>query len=550
MEKVIGWDLPSTFFQTTFTAPHHLNSLFAINQKECYDLFFRCVHRTLLDRTEREFHCKPGIITAMHTWGQRLFYHVHIHAIVTAGGESLDKGTKRWVGIAADAPQMEAQSLAHEFSGHFIHGLRELYHQNKLEIPLESEWNYVEDRETFDYRVDELLHIDWQAHSESTPETSQTTHGCIHYTGRYVRGGAINNKRIVDDDGIYVTFRYKDYRDYNQIKEERIRGEEFVARYVQHIVPKGLHRIRYGGLLTPSVRAKNLERVRPLIRAWNEANRDKLHPALLNDTYNTIEKDIENPEDVFEEKSETYPTPACLVCGADNMRHLGYRKPDETLADIRRLTHYQDYFSKAITTLDHACEQTNKEARRLRSLKGKLQQPSFADFAFWRRLASAFSVVWTRAFEPSTEATLDPVIFDTLQVQSAATGPSRPPNNPTSISSERLATASVHVTGQLVTVIGQAALLATVMDSVIDTLDGFAQSIASRIRKPSMSELFHFERIDEALTVRWAENVDHRSVQLASKLKSTTTRSTTGGHDCELPISHFELHPSNPLPEW
>jgi hypothetical protein len=119
-----------------------------------------------------------------------------------------------------------------------------------------------------------------------------------------------------------------------------------------------------------------------------------------------------------------------------------------------------------------------------------------------------------------------------------------------SIASERLGTASVHVIGQLVTVIGQAALLATMMDSVIDTLEGFAQSIAGRIRKPSMSELFHCERIDEALTVRWAENVDHRSVQLASNLKSTTTRSTTGGHDCELPTSHFELHPSIPLPEW
>lgn len=547
LEKVIGWDLPTTFFQTTFTAPHQLNSLFAINQKECYDLFFRCVHTTLLERTEREFNCKPGIITALHTWGQRLFYHVHIHAIVTAGGESLGKGDKYWIGIDADAPQMEAKSLAHEFSGKFIDGLKVLYHQNRLEIPLEATWNYVEDQETFAYWADELLQIDWQAHSESTPETSKTQYGCIHYNGRYVRGGAINNNRIVDDDGMYVTFKYKDYRDNNQIKQERIRGEEFVARYVQHIVPKGLHRIRYGGLLTSCVRGKNLERARPLIREWNAANRDKLHPALIDGTYNTFEKDIENPEDLLEEKFETNPAPACLVCRTENMRHLGYRDAEETKADIRRLTHFRSFFSVAITTLDSVCEQINKEARRVLSLGGKHQQTTFDDFAMSRRLASSFSVVWSRSFERSADKQTDPM---TIDVSSSAPSPpkSAQPNEISHAGGEGGVrgeiTTSHFAIGQLVNMIGQAALIATMMDSVIDTLDGLAQSILSNVRKPSMLELFRSERIDEALTERWAENVDHRSVQLATLLSSTCTR-----NECCRGVPVVNMG-NLPLPEW
>ncbi|MEQ1830826.1 MAG: transposase, partial [Pirellula sp.] len=567
LEKVIGWDMPTTFFQTAFTAPHQLNSLFAINQKECYDLFFRCVHTTLLERTQREFHCKPGLITALHTWGQRLFQHVHIHAIMTAGGESLGKDTKHWVGIDADAPQMEAKSLGNEFSGHFVAGLKELFANDKLELPEDADWNYVDDQESFAYWVDQLLLIDWQAHSESTPETSVTTHGCIHYTGRYVRGGAIHNGRIVDDDGMYVTFRYKDYRDNNKIKEERIRGGDFVARYVQHIVPKGLHRIRYGGLLTGSVRGKNLDRVRPLIRAYNVANRDKLHPALLNDTYNTFESDIENPEDLVEEPWNsaaaeklsvvTNPAPSCVVCGAENMRHLGYRDANETRADIQRLNHYIGFFGETITTLDPACKQINQAVRLALPLMGKYQQPSFKDFEYSERCASVFAVVWSWRFERSPDTRLDPKTIDAIHIQPAPESPAS-----ASASSSKLQeipngewvrdqTTSEYAVGQLVPVIGQAGLLATMVDSVIDTLDGIVQAIVSNIfgRRETGGRRLEGIEISQSQWLSWfvptadslMSKACFQSVHLASQSHWTSTRT-----ECCRGVPVETL----PLPEW
>jgi hypothetical protein len=346
-----------------------------------YQLFFRRAQKTLLEIAQREFGCKPGMILTLHTWGQRMLTHVHIHAMMTSGGVSLSTGDASskpsWIPIAPDAQGIQEEVLAKLFQKKFLRGLKILFDQGKLAIPQEMAFEGVQDRASFHRWLEPLAQRNWKADAQITPDELQTQLGCARYLSDYIQGAAISNNRIVDDDGTHVTIRQWDYRT-NKTVEETMEGEEFVRRFLLHIVPSNVHRVRYAGLFQGKGRKETLQRVRLLLAKHNADSLGKRHASL---PQSTRLQELELPK--------IDNRPKCLRCGTPGMRFEGYRDRRETWDFIHRVEYAIEQYSKAPTTLDQLIRSTV----RLESLA-----PKQGYLANWKRaLAVTELLAWTIA---------------------------------------------------------------------------------------------------------------------------------------------------------
>ena len=291
LKNVVSWRLPCEYYHTVFTVPHKLNRLLMANQKECYQLFFHTAQETLLHTAKKDFHCQPGMILTLHTWGQRMLTHIHIHAIMTAGGMSIpakplrnaveladenqspvEAEPMRWVPIPLDAPGMENDALAYEFRKRFVRGLKLLYKKGLLEMPSTLPGRTaITCQADFNKRLDRIAMKRWVADARRTPRHLRNEIYLIKYAGNYIIGIAISDNRILIDANGNVTIKYKDYK--RKIRTtETMAGEEFVRRFLLHIVPRGVHRVRYGGLFHGKGRTARLDQCRKLLIEYNERN--------------------------------------------------------------------------------------------------------------------------------------------------------------------------------------------------------------------------------------------------------------------------------------
>lgn len=257
LEQRCGELLPVPYFHVVFTVAHELNPLALANPKWFYDLLFASASQTLLEiaADPRHLGARIGVLAVLHTWGQTLELHPHLHCIVPGGGLSLDG--QRWVPTSRPDYLLPVQVLAALFRGKFLAGVKAAYQVGQLIVP-ES----LQDPASFQDLLDRLYGKTWVVYSKppfGSPEQ------VLAYLARYTHRVAISNARLVRLEGGQVTFTYKDYSQGGRVREMTLTVEEFIRRFLLHVLPESFVRIRYFGLLSNRHRKHNLARCRELL---------------------------------------------------------------------------------------------------------------------------------------------------------------------------------------------------------------------------------------------------------------------------------------------
>ena len=247
------------YFHVVFTLPHQLNLLCLYNQRELYDALFRCSSATLLEIAADPKHlgAEIGFLSILHTWGQNLLLHPHIHCVIPAGGISPDHTC--WL-----RPRypffLPVKILSQVFRGKFVSALRRLHRRGKLRLsgPLHS----LHDSKRFAVFLRALFRKDWVVYAKPAFRGPGRV---LRYLGRYTHRVAISNHRLLDFDGDRVTFRWRDYAHGNKHRKMTLVAEEFLRRFVQHVLPRGFVRIRQYGFLANRNQTAHLNLIRQIL---------------------------------------------------------------------------------------------------------------------------------------------------------------------------------------------------------------------------------------------------------------------------------------------
>jgi hypothetical protein len=235
--------LPTHYFHVVFTVPEELNSLILFNQKELYSVFFKSVSETLLElgSDKKYLRADIGFTALLHTWGQNLMNHPHIHCIIPGGGLSLDKS--KWI-KSKKKFFIPVKVLSRKFRGKFLYYVNELYLKNKLKFP--SNISELGSRDVFSQLKDSLYKKEWIVYSK--PPFGGAEH-VLQYLSRYTHRVAISDNRIIKVDNDSVVFKWKDYKDNNKEKVMTLNPQEFIRRFTMHILPDRFVKIRHYGIL-------------------------------------------------------------------------------------------------------------------------------------------------------------------------------------------------------------------------------------------------------------------------------------------------------------
>lgn len=251
--------LPIPYFHVVFTLPPQLNPLIRVNQRHLYDLLFQTAAQTLQEfaRDSKHLGGEIGITAVLHTWGQTLTEHVHVHCVVTGGG------------LSPDGPQWHAghrrflfavKALGPVFRGKYLAGLERLRSQQRLTFAGES--TALAEEAAWSSLRQQLSATPWVVYAKppwGSPEQ------VLKYLSRYTHRVAIANSRLVFVGEGVVRFRYTDYAAGGTAKVMELTAEEFLRRFLLHVVPTGFVRIRHYGLLANRTRHEKLARARQLL---------------------------------------------------------------------------------------------------------------------------------------------------------------------------------------------------------------------------------------------------------------------------------------------
>ena len=256
--------LPVPYFHIVFTVPDLLYPLMLHNQRRLYDLLFRTASAALLTLAAdpSRLGAQIGITALLHTWGQNLLFHPHLHCVVTGGGLSPDR--QHWL---ACKPHffLPVKVLGKLFRGKFLAGLKEAYQAGLLS--LDGSAATLADPKAFARLLDACYGRQWVVYAKPPfggPER------VFRYLGRYSHRVAISNSRLRGLDDTHVAFEWKDYADGHQTKVMRLTIDEFIRRFLLHVLPKGFVRIRHYGLLASINVATRLEQCRRLLDATDK----------------------------------------------------------------------------------------------------------------------------------------------------------------------------------------------------------------------------------------------------------------------------------------
>jgi hypothetical protein len=212
------------------------------NKRVLYELLFRSVAATLLEvaANPKRLGAEIGFLCVLHTWGQTLIHHPHIHCVLPGGGFSPDR--TRWVRPKCAGFFLPKQVLSEVFRGKFTDGLRDLFRRKKLAFHGSLRW--LEEPRSFALFLHTLHRHDWVVDIRKPfggPEH------VLHYLARYTHRVAISNHRLLGMEDGKVTFRWKDYAHGGKQRKMTLAAEEFIRRFLLHVLPKGFVRIRHYG---------------------------------------------------------------------------------------------------------------------------------------------------------------------------------------------------------------------------------------------------------------------------------------------------------------
>jgi hypothetical protein len=251
MEERLGELLPVKYFHVVFTLPHELCAIALGNRRQLFKLLFDASAHCLLTlcNDKKRLGATPSITAVLHTWGQQLVFHPHVHCIVSSGGvdkenqwKPLKKGSGNFL-----FPYKVMEPL---FKKYFLDMLTKLIQKGDVKIPPQTDWKKLKNI---------LYSKEWIMHANQPFGNASQI---IEYLGRYTHKVAISNHRIQSiDEQNRVTFNYKDYNDKGKRKLMTLSGEEFLKRFALHILPKGFVRIRHYGILGNHKRKERVAKI-------------------------------------------------------------------------------------------------------------------------------------------------------------------------------------------------------------------------------------------------------------------------------------------------
>jgi Putative transposase/Transposase zinc-binding domain len=281
--------LPTPYFHIVFTLPNALDRIALANPRVVYDLLMRATAETLLEVAADPQHlgAQIGVLAVLHTWGQNLQFHPHVHCVVPGGGLSPD-GT-RWVASPSNF-FLPVRVLSRVFRGKFLAGLRAAFARGELRFAADQ----------FDRALSDAAHTEWVVYAKAPfggPEQ------VLKYLARYTHRVAISNARLLDFEDGMVRFRYKDYAHGNRERVMTLSALEFVRRLLLHVLPTGFMRIRHYGIQANRHRHEKLALCRQLLGSEKAAE-----PVASEET-----------GEPRESPSSISPTRVCPVCGSGRM---------------------------------------------------------------------------------------------------------------------------------------------------------------------------------------------------------------------------------------
>ena len=233
--------LPVTYFHVIFTIPQTLASIALQNKRNVYNILFRAVSKTLLGIAGDPKHlgASIGFIAILHTWGQNLLHHPHIHCVVPGGGLSTDG--RRWI-KSRKKFFLPVKVLSRRFRRLFLQYFDEAYKAGKLGF--HGSLEHLNDPDEFSRFLKPARMTEWVVYAKPPFGGPKQV---FDYLGRYTHRVAISNHRLTALDGDKVTFRWRDYRHGNRPKEMTLEADEFIRRFLLHVLPGGFVRIRHYG---------------------------------------------------------------------------------------------------------------------------------------------------------------------------------------------------------------------------------------------------------------------------------------------------------------
>jgi hypothetical protein len=247
------------YYHVVFTVPNQIAAIAYQNKEVVYNILFQATAETLrtIANDPKHLGAEIGFFAVLHTWGSALMHHPHLHCVVPGGGLSPD--CTRWIPCRPGF-FLPVRVLSRLFRRLFLEHMRNAFDSDKLRFFASLE--NLRDRREFARYLESVSKSKWVVYAKppfAGPEQ------VLDYVGRYTHRVAISNNRLLDIEGGQVSFRYKDYRNSNQQKTMTLSAEEFIRRFLLHVLPHGFHRIRYYGFLGNRFRQEKLARCRQLL---------------------------------------------------------------------------------------------------------------------------------------------------------------------------------------------------------------------------------------------------------------------------------------------
>jgi len=251
--------LDTQYFHVVFTVPEEIAAIAYQNKELVYDILFRATSETLrtIAADPKHLGAEIGFFAVLHSWGQNLLFHPHLHCVVSGGG--LSPNGKRWIPCRPGF-FLPVRVLSRLFRRLFLESLEKAFDDGQLQFF--SSLQELQNRLVFLRYLARLRKSKWVVYAKAPFAGPQQV---LDYVGRYTHRVAISNNRLLAIEDGQVQFRYKDYRDGSQQKTMSLSGNEFIRRFLLHVLPDGFQRIRYYGFLGNRHRKEKLQHCRQLL---------------------------------------------------------------------------------------------------------------------------------------------------------------------------------------------------------------------------------------------------------------------------------------------
>ena len=310
--------LPVGYYHLVFTIPHELNALCLANKKVMYGLLFKAASQTILElaKDTRHLGADIGLATVLHTWGQNMIEHPHLHCIMPAGGLSFDNG--HWVHTTKkDDFFIHYKVLSRKFRGKFLDLLKQAY--QKGELVFKGKLAAISGKVRFENFTYSLKQKEWVVNIQAPFGKPEKV---LEYLSRYVFRIAITDRRILEVKDGKVRFSWKDYRT-GLFREMKLETDEFIRRFLLHVLPKGFFKVRYYGIFSSRYRKQNIETAKQLLAQEAENKKEEA----LEDGARVWEKQDTVWNEILELIS-SYRQPNCPACKKGRLHFAGIARED------------------------------------------------------------------------------------------------------------------------------------------------------------------------------------------------------------------------------